>query len=208
MQTDVRFLKPLIEGVLRDSDAHDWSIQGFGMLRTYLGPEGDPKRFRLNIWDSRFAVPGVSTIHDHPWHFDSIIVAGAFCNVRYDMKRAETGYEAQGSDRSPTHSYVEIKTGPGGGINPADYPAATILVPRRPELYAGGDVYHQDATEIHESLPYDGTVTFNERRRVGDGEHARVFWPYGEKWVDAEPRKATHDEVRNVCRDSLQRWFQ
>lgn len=200
MQTDVRFLKPLIERVLRNSDDYVWSTQGFGMLRTYLGPKEDPKRFRLNIWDSRFTVPGVSTIHDHPWHFDSIIVAGAFCNVRYDM----SPYGGLGI--APTHHYFEIKTGPGGGPDVLA-PSACVLSPRRPELYAGGDVYNQQSVEIHESIPADGTVTFNERSRVGDGEHARVFWPYGEKWIDAEPRSANAVQAKHVCNDSLNRWF-
>jgi hypothetical protein len=202
MHTDARFLKPLIEGVLRDYQNHSWSIQGFGMIRTYLGPKSDPKRFRLNIWDRRFAVTGVSTIHDHPWHFDSVIVAGAFCNVRYNMNPKIF------PERNMTHSYIDIKTGPGGGYDPNVLPGTCLLVAERPEIYAGGDVYHQEASEIHESLPYDGTVTFNERRRVGDGEHARVFWPYGEKWVSAEPREARTEDIHLAIRDSLERWFQ
>jgi len=204
MRTDANFLMPLVEGVLRNHEAHSWSLQGFGMLRTYLGPKSDPKRFRLNLWDSRFAVPGVSTIHDHPWHFDSVIVAGCFCNVRYRM--AAKLYDTTHTSRC-THNYIEIKCGPDGGMDNNQQPGSCILVAGRPELYVGGDTYHQEATEIHESIPYDGTVTFNERQTVGDGEHARVFYPINEKWIDAKPRDATNAEVGEACRDSLLRWF-
>lgn len=197
MQTDVRFLKPLVEQLLREPDYHEWTVQGFGMLRTYIGPESNPSKFRLNIWDSRFAVPEVSTIHDHPWHFDSVIVAGAFCNVRYREDKNRTAY---------THESMLIIPGPDGG--PTKQPTeGAHLTALTPELYVAGDVYYQSADEIHQSIPYNGTVTLNDRTRTGGEDRARVFWPRGQKWVDAKPRKATLEEVRLSCRDSLMRWF-
>jgi hypothetical protein len=73
------------------------------------------------------------------------------------------------------------------------------------ENYWPGDKYAQAAKEIHVSKYIDGTVTLNERRIVGDGEHARVFWESGD-WVDAEPRAATEDEVDGVLRQALRKW--
>lgn len=199
MQTDLTFLKPLVAKVLTTPFAHGgWSVQGFGFLRTYFGPPGEPKRFRLNLWDSRFSVPGVSTIHDHPWHFSSVIIAGAFCNQRYDF--------ALDSAEKATHMFTTIRTGEGGGpIKTAPMPAC--LIPQTPELYTPGDHYQQEASEIHETIFADGTVTLNERVPVKDGEHARVFWPFGTAWVDAEPRPATREEVNDGVTRSLREWF-
>src|SRR5258708_2352757 len=55
----------------------EWSVQGFGMLRTYLDEQ---HTYRLNIWTDELASPGVSLIHDHPWHFHSWILAGKLTN--------------------------------------------------------------------------------------------------------------------------------
>lgn len=187
------YLKPLVARVLRDYNTI-WSVQGFGMMRTYFGPPDNPKEFRLNLWDSRLAVPGVSTIHDHPWDFESIIVSGAFINQRFHF---ETDY-----DRA-THVYTTIKTGEGGGMEKS--PTKTcILEPSRPELYQPGDIYRQKANEIHETIYVDGCITLNQR--VGDTQHARVFWPTGTQWVDAEPRAATPVERAAAIAQALERF--
>jgi hypothetical protein len=55
------FLKAVVERVLRLPGDRAWTVQGFGMQRTYVGPVDDPKGFRLNVWDSRLTVSGVST---------------------------------------------------------------------------------------------------------------------------------------------------
>lgn len=196
MKSDMKFLKPLVEGILRNPDGREWTVQGFGMLRTYVGPPDNPSRFRLNIWDSQLAVPDVSTIHDHPWHFESIIVAGAFCNVRYkELNHDEI-----------THVWMHIVPGPDGGPLKQE-PRETHLVPGKPELYAAGDIYKQLADEIHESIPYDGTVTLNDRTRTGGEDRARVFWPYGKEWVDAKPYTPTAQVIRHFCNRALDRWF-
>jgi len=197
------FVKPLVERVLRDPNSQ-WTVQGFGFLRTYFGGPDNPKEFRLNVWDSRLSVPNVSTIHDHPWHFDSLIVAGRFSNQRYLMV-ADLD-EPPALDPVPSiarhFAYTTIKTGEGGGMEktPVRY---AILKPWAVEPYNPGDTYHQESDEIHETLFTDGCVTLNKRTKVGDGEHARVFWPAGTEWVDAEPRPATPAEVAAVVENAL-----
>ncbi len=194
MQTDLTFLKPLVAAALQD-DRRSWTVQGFGFLRTYFGPADAPKRFRLNLWDHRFTKPGVSTIHDHPWDFKSVIIAGGFTNQRYDIAQYPLGY---------THTFTTIKTGEGGGLEKSSFEHCELL-PCLEEPYWPGDVYHQRADEIHETLFVDGTVTLNER--VGDTERARVFWPHGSDWIDAEPRVASREEVSVSVLGSLGRWF-
>jgi hypothetical protein len=197
MKTDLTFLKPLVASALQDRN-RSWTVQGFGFLRTYFGPADAPKRYRLNLWDHRLTVPGVSTIHDHPWDFTSVIVAGEFYNQRYTMQHPKL------NDITPSHAFTTIKTGEGGGIEKSSFDACVLL--KSPlETYEPGDVYRQRADEIHETLFADGTVTLNER--IGDTEHARVFWPWGTHWVDAEPRAATKLETAEAVNYALKRWF-
>ena len=162
----------------------EWSFQGFGMFRTYLDPL---KVWRVNVWDPRTAVPGVSTIHDHPWHFKSWVLAGMFQNVRY-------AYHPHGD----LYSWSVIETGEGGG---PDGESGVMPLLRLPvETYHPRAVYRQHNREIHESMPTAGCVTLNKRERVDDGEHARVFWPHGTEWVDAEPRPATLAEMADTMK--------
>lgn len=191
---NLTFIKPLVAAILRDKN-REWTIQGFGFLRTYFGPPENLKKYRLNLWDSYFTVPNVSTIHDHPWDFKSLIVAGQFCNQRYNWSS---------SSSKPTHSYNIIKTGEGGGLSKSPIQSCE-LYSKNKELYMPGDTYSQTANEIHETLFKDGSITLNER--IGDTEQARVFWPYGTDWVDAIPRKATPNEVKISVEKSLDTWF-
>ena len=192
--TNLNFTKALVSSILRDTN-REWTVQGFGFLRTYFGPADLPKKYRLNLWDSKFTVPNVSTIHDHPWDFKSLIVAGEFINQRYALSLE--------GDKA-THWYTTLKTGEGGGLI-KDVFKTGILKPKYREGYLPGDIYSQKANEIHETKFMDGSITLNER--IGDTEQARVFWPYGEKWVDAIPRKATNEEVKLAVDNSLAKWF-
>lgn len=157
----------------------DWSLQGFGMLRLYL-----PGDVRLNIWDNRFAVPNVSLMHTHPWHFESLVVTGRLRNVRFHSDPAGHLY-----------SSALIKPGPGGGL--LDHQVPVRLVEGPMEEYKAGDSYSQLAHEIHISYPENGTITLNQRVRVGD-DVAHVYWPHGEEWVSAEPRRASRSEAESI----------
>jgi hypothetical protein len=133
----------------------DWTIQGFGMMRCYIpGPVYD-KQFRLNIWDHTLAVPNVSTIHDHPWHFKSWIINGEFTNVRFKEDHFH----------GAPFEYKIIKTGVDATLQETTRLRMNLL-PRDPEHYSSGDTYHQRADEIHRSISARGTVTLNERTRA------------------------------------------
>lgn len=190
---DYDFAKAATEEILKHADDFEWSRQGFGMLRTYFG-EG--KRYRLNIWDSRLAVPLCSLIHDHPWHFKSIILCGNFRNVRYTMVKERSEHDA-------THEWQVIHTGPGGG--PDGEQGFCTLTPWPVELYGPGSVYHQSSWEVHESQYTDGTITLNDRTRLPDAEHARVFWPVGSKWIDAMPAYCTYEDAHAIIDLALER---
>lgn len=178
--------KMLVKAILEHATVFNWSLQGFGMLRLHLSDE-----IRLNVWDRRYRVPNVSLIHNHPWNFESTVIAGSLHNVRYC------------SGTTP-YSFGLIKPGPGGGL--LQELGIVNLDNCFPEIYREGDSYTQYHDEIHISQPTDGTVTLNLRTRVGE-DTAHVYWPSGTDWVSAEPRKATDAEVNDITGAALRRWF-
>jgi len=178
--------------ILRKAESYEWSLQGFGMLRCYLGAS---RRVRLHVWDDRYAVPNVSLIHDHPWAFESTILSGTVRNVRF--------YEH--SSGRPTHHAQVILCGPGGCA--LERLADVRLSVRDDCTYRAPDDYGQDATWLHASYPSRGAVTVIERHfGRGDTERARVLFPVGTSWVSAEPRLATPGEVADICGHALAVW--
>lgn len=170
-----------------------WTIQGFGMLRTYLDPD---QVNRLHIWDPDTAVPDVSTVHDHPWDFVSNIVSGTLLNQRYSV--------SSGDDHGAEpfqHSLIACGMG-GGLVGEAD---TVWLHDELPEELGAGDRYEQRANELHESQPAAGAVTIISRVFGANRDSANVYWSDGE-WVSAEPRVATDAEVLHFTRLALEHW--
>lgn len=190
--------KLLVKAVLEAAHVYKWQIQGLGMLRLYLS-----KAVRLHVWHSGFTSPGVSTLHTHPWDFDSLVVAGELQNVRY---REWTGRDRIKSKAAREYYSSLLHCGPGGGLK--EDPQLVYLEQLPPEFYREGDIYAEKAEEIHESKPKDGTVTVVTRQFKPDEDHARVFWPVGTAWGSAIPREATPQEVKAITQFALQRWFQ
>lgn len=187
----MNFTKDLVRTILKNPHGFDWSLQGFGMLRTYLAPE-----IRLHIWDGRFQVSDVTLMHTHPWNFHSLVVAGRVDNIRFLKDESGMGR---------TMMEQEIQCGVGGGVS-AD-PVGTFLRKCEREMYYEGDTYTQKAHEIHMSLPQEGSVTIIEREFLDDTEHAYVYYERNSEWVSAEPRPAEPWEVGAICGSALLRWF-
>lgn len=183
MTRETTVMGAFARSILEHPHDFDWSLQGFGMLRVYVG---EHKRFRLNVRHSKFAVPNVSIIHNHPWDFRSWILAGRFTNVRYQFGTGDV-YKA-----------MMIEPGDKGG--PAGDEQITIMHETRPE-----DTYEQRADEVHASYYTDGTVTLNDRTGRRNADRAMVYWRDGE-WVDAKPRTATRDEVAFAASEALGRF--
>lgn len=192
-----RFNQILARQVLEKPCVYHWSWQGFGMLRTYLD-EG--REFRFHIWNQEDANPGVSTIHDHPWDFESFVVCGELINKRFLLpteRRVGLDIAAQ----PVQYNGVRIKCGEGGCMVNQSF--KQILYPLRDEVYHVGDCYQQYARELHETRSVPGTVTIIRRKFGQDTEHAHVYWLAGE-WVSAEPRPATRREVFEYTSAALQ----
>lgn len=177
--------------LLRWPERYEWSLQGFGMLRTYLSPD-----VRLHVWDPEYRVEDVSDIHDHPWHFESLIVSGSIENRRYHVIEGE-----------PTHSRGRIVCGP----KPAEHGAKDIENVRLEQwsegTYHAGDSYRMQADELHASFPSPGSVSIIRRTKANkDPDRALVYWPLGKSWVSAEPGPAPPGVVRRITQRALDCW--
>lgn len=208
----IAITKALVADVLKNHQRYKWTLQGFGMLRTYL-----PNDVRLHVWDDRFAVPNVSLIHDHPWHFESLIVAGLLQNTRFavmeDYAHRPGAVIGNQSRLHLGHAYMRRVIRPGAGFEVLSKDKPCALWPDKMELFKEGDVYGQRANEVHESRPVRGTVTVVQRNRNGYDDkpmldEANVFYPQGGEWVSGEPREATPQEIEDIIGFSLHTWFQ
>lgn len=182
----------LIRSILEQWQHYDWTIQGFGFARTKIGSVG-----RVHVWDSRLAVPLVSSVHTHPWSFKSTIISGELINVLFMV----------GPDHPRTMPYVHqrLKTGEGGGL--IGESEQMWLSPLEPHIYLLGETYEQLAEDIHRTQAQDGTVTLLERPQGPPLEEASVYWPYGMSWVSAEPRAPRGDwELQPIMDLALARW--
>lgn len=194
--TSQDFLQEIVLNILRDPLKHDWSLQGLGMLRTYISPE-----LRLHVWDPRFKFAEVSEMHTHPWNFHSIVIAGEVRNTRF----VEVG-DDDFLQNAGLVNRQQIFCGVGGGLCNETL-RQVRLRELEAEVYGSGETYNQLADEIHVSAPAAGTVTLVHREIIGDADHAFVFWPVGEDWVTAEPRPATPEEIEAICSNALITWF-
>ncbi len=184
-------LRVLAQAILTEATSFQWTLQGFGMLRLHL-----PKDYRLHVWDRRFAVPGVSTIHDHlQWGLKSTIINGRIINVRFDVSRCD----------ADAYTHVGAVFEPGANAAMKQVPARYFLQERKFEILTTGDSYEQWPDEVHESRPDNGTVTLMQKLPTED-DSARIFWPRDTEWVSAAPRPATRNEVADICSMALEKW--
>ena len=191
-----RFLRDVVLSILKAPHRHEWSLQGFGMLRTYLGDDA-----RIHIWDSAFKVPDVTEVHTHPWDFESVVIAGKMIDEIYVFGERLSVV---------AHVWNEglITCGPAPkNPNVRDVRQRTLLN-RIEKEYSAGDGYALDARVPHRSIPMDGTVTVIRRTHyLPDRDTALVFWPVGTERVTAEPRLATTKERDAIIGRALERWF-
>lgn len=184
-------IRAATRAILEKAEHYEWSLQGFGMLRCYLGSD---RLVRLHVWDDRYAVSNVSTIHDHPWDFRSVIVSGEI--------RDRVFHPIQG--RPATHHVQKIVCGPGGCALERESDVA--LGVRLDQTFRVGQEYSRAWHYLHESLPSRGAVSIIHRSFREQTEQARVLFPVGTEWVSAEPRAATRAEVADIVGHALSVW--
>lgn len=182
----------LVQSILQQWRSYEWTVQGFGFARTKIANVG-----RIHVWDSRLAVPLVSTAHTHPWPRRSTIISGELINVRF--------VEAEPHMPGVPYMASGIATGEGGGL--IGEPREVWLLPEsEPEFYMAGCTYEQKPAEIHRTIAQDGTVTLLERPQGPPLEEATTYWPRGTQWVSAEPGKVDQWKLEMVIQYALARW--
>lgn len=183
----------LIRKILERPLGYDWTVQGLGMMRIYLDDS-----VRIHVWHSSLVVPNVTDVHEHPWDFESLVLAGEMRNFRY----------VRANDTYPESEAYYRDTLLCGTGNLAGDPAPCWLIPwfpnGSPSQHGPGDTYSQRFDEIHRSQFEDGTVTLVRRNFVNaDRDHADVYWKRGAQFVSAEPREATPEEILRVAESAL-----
>lgn len=188
MITDIKKLQMMVRFIIENPHRYEWSVQGLGMLRLYIGKEA-----RLHIWDSELEYPNVSKLHNHSWEsLHSTIICGQLKNTRflesphlgklYNKRRLVCGINCEFVEESKIIKLVEYPT----------------------EIYFPGDSYSQNGAEIHlTETPVDGTITFMIRKYDGPTGNADIYWPVGTEWGTAEPREATGEEIERTTQKSL-----
>jgi hypothetical protein len=168
---------------------YEWSVQGLGMMRTYLS-----KTKRLHIWHSSLIVTGATELHDHPWNFESEVMFGCVRQMRFEDNDSGRKFMKQ-----------RILCGEGGGIigEAVVDPEEVQIFSNGIETYFQGATYGQKAHEIHRSFPSNNTVTVVTRDFLKDRDHAHVYYPVGGGFVSAIPRPASHAEILFITRSVL-----
>jgi hypothetical protein len=151
----------------------------------------------LHIWSLAFRTPGVTDIHDHPWHLTSYVIAGRIVNARFDRERV--------FDSRTVVEYRELVLKCGSAAEIVGEPKSVVLYPRRSEQICAGEGYMQWCDEIHATAFDEGTITI-VNRTLDEGaspDLAHVYVLPGAEWVDAKPRPATRHEVIHGTRLAL-----
>jgi len=178
-----------------------WTVQGLGMLRTYLD---DDRIYRLHVWDYTYRTVGpltTSDVHTHPWDMCSLVVLGSVTNILWsetDRKPSRQDYDVMEFKRQL------IECGPGGGR--IGDPSTRYLEQLLTHKQVAGTEYSQKAHAIHTSVPASGSVTLVNRFLTSDVDHAYVYWRANQEWQSAEPRVATAKEVEDVFRCLHLKW--
>lgn len=191
---DFATIRLLTRKVLENAGAFEWELKGLGLIRTYLSDD-----LKIHVWDSRFKVPNVSMMHEHPWSFESTIVAGRLEQFRFDRHSVACTCGCE------PYNYSLVTCGPGGCLQTN---AELTRLRRGPlEVYGPGSKYIQETDEVHHSLPVDGTVTLVRRLFYKPERAAHVYWPDGEEWVSSEPRRAKPYEAIDAAQGAIKQWF-
>lgn len=196
-------IESYVEYLLRNASNFEWTVHGLGFLRLYVSNEQ-----RVHVWNKSLMTPNVTQVHDHPWHFNSLIVRGYLRNHLFretDKKEAFNLVPPFQSTRYIEHVKQQIHCGEFGcEVTNGDL---TMLADVSNSFYRRGDEYYQSKFEIHRTEAQDGTVTMISRTFEGSPDLAHVYFEPHVGFISAEFRKATKEEIERVARHSLERWW-
>jgi hypothetical protein len=175
----------LVRKILEHPDEYPWTMQDLGLLGLRLD---DRREYRLHVWDRTCSV-GEPPVHDHPYDFTSVVVAGEMTNTRYVEDPAGTEYQR-----------VRY-TPPDEDARKTD----TVKLSAAATTVTAGDEYSQRADELHDSRQVPGTVTII-RMSFRDLPVLTVCTPGDAPWVSGRSRPPTPDELETITSAALARF--
>ena len=178
--------KALVHQILTHAEDYPWRMQEeIGLLGLRLD---DRRKYRLHVWEPRYSV-GKPPVHDHPYDFVSMVIAGEIINTRYEESPSGAEYSRvrylASDDRVRRTDSVRL--------------SATSVTLREGEQYA------QLAHDLHGSRQQPGTVTII-RCSFKDVAELTVCLRDEETFVSGQARPATLDEVKHIATRALT-WF-
>jgi hypothetical protein len=174
--------RSLVRTILEHAADHAWTMQGIGLMGLRLD---DQRIHRLHVWDPEQSV-GEPPIHDHPYDFTSIVVAGTLTNTRYTEDPEGTAYRRE-------------------RYSPPDESARRtdrVKLVGTSTAHGPGERYHQLAHELHDSRQIAGTVTIIRCAWRGPAELTVCLRPEA-PWVSGQSRPATASEVERITARAL-----
>jgi hypothetical protein len=172
----------LARTILEQGADHPWTMQGIGLMALRLD---DQRIHRLHVWDPERSV-GEPPIHDHPYDFTSIVVAGTLTNTRYTEDSTGDTY------RRERYSLPVESTRRTDHVNLVG--TSTV--------HGAGARYHQLAHELHDSRQVAGTVTIIRCVWHDPAELTVCLRPEA-PWVSGQSRPATASEVERITAQAL-----
>jgi hypothetical protein len=177
--------KALVLTMLQHAEDFPWRMADIGLMSLRLD---DRREYRLHIWDPTCCV-GESPIHDHPYDFTSMIIAGELTNTRYEEDPA--GDE-----------YVRFRYSPGAE---GDRRSDAVKLSSTSTTFTAGNQYRQIARELHASWQEPGTVTAIRCLWVEAPELTVCVRDEG-SWRSGLGRDATREEIKTFIAKALD-WF-
>ena len=179
---DLSLTQALVRKLLEHPHDHPWTMQDIGLLGLRLD---DHREHRLHVWGPTSSV-GEPPVHDHPYDFTSVVVAGEMTNTRYVEDPAGTEYRR-----------VRY-TPPDEDARTTD----TVKLSGTATTHTAGDEYSQRADELHASHQLPGTVTII-RMSLREVPALTVCTPGEAPWVSGRSRRPTPDELRTITSAAL-----
>ena len=177
--------KALVLTILRHAEDFPWRMQDIGLMGLRLD---ERREYRLHVWDPSDCGDD-SPIHDHPYDFDSTIIAGELTNARYEEDPA--GDE-----------YVRFRYSPGAE---AERRSDTAKLSSTAITLTEGSQYRQLAHELHASWQRPGTVTAIQCVWV-EAPELTVCVRDEASWRSGQGRSATREEIKSFTAKALE-WF-
>jgi hypothetical protein len=175
--------KVLVRMILDHAQDYAWRMQEIGLLGLRLD---DHREYRLHVWDPTYS-DGDPPVHDHPYDFTSMVVAGEVINTRY--VECLDGVE-----------YCRRRYFPDDENNRR---TDTVRLWATASKFTAGDHYCQRAHELHDSRQLPGTVTII-RQVFKDVSELTVCRRDDSTWVSGQARPATSDEVKTITTKALE----